>query len=116
MTSNTSSSGCAKAMSFEALWHKPSVQKGTMRNRLPRDRTRYDRAIRARQIQHTWGGIVMRTISSLILGAICCLAFPDFLSAAVTGCPPAGYDTATLGAIRGRHFKIADAEERQTVR
>jgi hypothetical protein len=56
----------------------------------------------------------MRTSSSLILGAICCLALPEFLSAAVTGCPPAGYDIAALSELRGRHFDIADTAERQT--
>jgi hypothetical protein len=57
--------------------------------------------------------MAMRTSSSLILGAICCLAFPEFLSAAVMGCPPAGYDIATLSELRGRHFDIADTAERQ---
>jgi hypothetical protein len=58
--------------------------------------------------------MAMRTSSFLILGAICCLAFPEFSSAAVTGCPPAGYDIAALGELRARHFDIAEASERQT--
>jgi hypothetical protein len=58
--------------------------------------------------------MAMSTSSSLILGAIYCLALPEFTLAAVTGCPPAGYDIATLSELRERHFDIADASERQT--
>jgi hypothetical protein len=57
----------------------------------------------------------MRTSSSLLLSAVCCLAYPEFISAAVTGCPPAGFDIATLSELRERHFDIADTSERQTL-
>jgi hypothetical protein len=56
----------------------------------------------------------MRTGSSLILAAIGCLAFPEFSSAAMTGCPPAGYDLATLSELREKHFDIPDTTDRQT--
>jgi hypothetical protein len=47
--------------------------------------------------------------------AIYCLAFPEFILAAVTGCPPAGFNIAALNALRERHFDIADASERQAL-
>jgi hypothetical protein len=58
--------------------------------------------------------LVMKTSRALILSAIVCAAFPEFLSAAVSECPPVGYDIATLSELRQRHFDIADASERQT--
>ena len=57
--------------------------------------------------------MAMKTSRSLILSAICCVAFPEFISAAVTECPPVGYDIATLSELRQRHFDIADIPERQ---
>ena len=43
-----------------------------------------------------------------------CLCFPEFISAAIPGCPPAGYDIATLSELKHRHFDIANDSERQT--
>jgi hypothetical protein len=70
-------------------------------------------SMRGSRIPSQLGAMVMRTSSFVILGAICCLAFPEFISAAVTGCPPVGYDTAALSELRVRHFDIADTAERQ---
>src|ERR1700733_7528938 len=58
--------------------------------------------------------MAVKTSHSLMLSAIYCVVFPEFLSAAVTGCPPVGYDVATLGQLRERHFDIANTAERQT--
>jgi hypothetical protein len=44
-----------------------------------------------------------------------CLFLPEFISAAVPGCPPTGYDIAALSELRERHFDIANAIERQTL-
>jgi hypothetical protein len=41
------------------------------------------------------------------------LCFPEFISAAIPGCPPAGYDITTLSELKQRHFDIANANERQ---
>jgi hypothetical protein len=55
----------------------------------------------------------MKTSWCLILSAIYCLTLPRFISAAVPGCPPAGYDQASLNELRERHFDIADTTQRQ---
>lgn len=43
-----------------------------------------------------------------------CVLFPEIILAAVTGCPPVGYDIAALSELKQRHFHIANALERQT--
>ncbi len=56
----------------------------------------------------------MKTIRLQVFIAMFYLSFPEFFSAALAGCPPAGYDLAALNKLEKRHFEIADVQERQT--
>jgi hypothetical protein len=57
--------------------------------------------------------LTMKASRFFIVNVICCVAFPNIISAAVPACPPVGYDIATLNELRERHFEIAETSERQ---